>query len=461
MDSTLTRRTERLADALRRLARREAKGRIAKLLARLRPGDVAFLFRSFTVAESRYIFAILSADFPEAAGEVLSDLDAAQRMALLENLQPEEIGRLLQQASVDDAVSIVESLPEEQREPVLALVDLHRDLEEVQSQLAYEDDTAGRIMDPDFFALPEATTVHEATEAIRRQHDFGMILYLYVVNDEGQLVGVTSLRQLLLASPDKTLGELAQRDLIQVHTSIDQEEVAELAARYDLLAIPVTDENRRLVGIVTVDDIVDVVTDEATEDFYKMVGTSDDELLYESRSMRVAGIRLPWLLVNLVGSLATGYLLERYQTHFNQALYLLFFAPVIMAMGGNSGAQTSTITVRGLATGRIVPAHGRVWTYLFRQSQIGLVIGLALGLVVFVIALVKESDPTYAAVVAAALLFAVTLAALSGAAIPILFQKLGIDPAVASGPLVTTSSDILGILVYFALASLMFKYLIP
>ncbi len=461
MDSTITRRTERLADALRRLARREARGHIAKLLARLRPGDVAFLFRSFTVAESRYIFSILSADFPEAAGEVLTDLDAAQRMSLLEHLQPEEIGHILQQASVDDAVSIVDSLPEEQREPVLALVDLHRDLDEVQTQLAYEDDTAGRIMDPEFFALPESTTVHEATETIRRQDDIGMILYLYVVNDEGQLIGVTSLRQLLLASPETSLGELAQRDLIQVHTSTDQEEVAELAARYDLLAIPVTDEDRRLVGIVTVDDIVDVVTDEATEDFYKMVGTSDDELLYESRSARVAGIRLPWLLVNLVGLLVTGYLLERYQSQFDKALYLLFFVPVIMGMGGNSGAQTSTITVRGLATGRIMVVRGRIWKYLFQQAKVGLVIGLALGAVVFLIAMVKESDPTYAAVVAFALLFAVTLAALSGAVIPILFQRLGVDPAVASGPLVTTSSDILGILVYFALAGLMFKYLIP
>ncbi len=461
MDTTITRRTERLADALRRLARGDSKGRIANLLARLRPGDVAFLFRSFTPAESRYIFSILSADFPQQAGEVLSDLDAAQRMMLLEDMQPEEIGGILQQASVDDAVSIVESLPEEQREPVLALVDLRRDLDEVQTQLAYEDDTAGRIMDPEFFALPEATTVRQATETIRRQDDLGMILYLYVVDEEGQLVGVTSLRQLLLASPERLLGELAQRDLIQVHTSTDQEEVAELAARYDLLAIPVTDEDRQLVGIVTVDDIVDVVTDEATEDFYKMVGTSDNELLYESRSARVAGIRLPWLLVNLVGLLATGYLLERFQSRFDKALYLLFFVPVIMGMGGNSGAQTSTITVRGLATGRIAAAQGRVWRYLFQQTKVGLLIGVALGVVVFLIAFFKEGNPTYAAVVAVALLFAVTLAALAGASIPILFQRLGIDPAIAAGPLVTTSSDILGILVYFALAGLMFQYLVP
>jgi magnesium transporter len=191
-----------------------------------------------------------------------------------------------------------------------------------------------------------------------------------------------------------------------------------------------------------------------------MAGTSDDELLYEDRSFRIAGIRLPWLLVNLCGLLGTGWLLEYYQSQYKEALYLLFFVPVIMGMGGNSGSQTSMITVRGLATGRIVPERRPLWVYLFRQIKVGVLLGLLVGIVVFGIAYFKERDLLYATVVSLALLFALVLAATAGAIVPVLFQKLGIDPAVASGPLVSTTSDLLGIFVYFTLAGLMIRYLL-
>jgi magnesium transporter len=251
-----------------------------------------------------------------------------------------------------------------------------------------------------------------------------------------------------------------QRDLIQVHTGTDQEEVAQLTARYDLLAIPVLDHDDKLVGIVTVDDIVDVVKEEATEDLFKMVGSSADELIYQDRSWRVAGIRLPWLLVNLVGGLLTGWLLAHFQFSFKESLFLLAFVPVIMGTGGNGGTQTSTITVRGLATGRIGTGSGRVLRFLFQQVKVGAFLGLATGVVVGTVAYFLQSNLYYGLVVAGALFSALILSSLTGALIPIVFQRLGVDPAVAAGPLVTTTSDITGILVYFGLAGLMIHRLV-
>jgi magnesium transporter len=251
------------------------------------------------------------------------------------------------------------------------------------------------------------------------------------------------------------LADVMTRSVIKVDTSTDQEEVAKLAARYDLLAIPVTDDMNRLLGIVTLDDIIDVVKEEATEDIFKMVGTSDDELVYEDRSFKVAGFRLPWLLVNLVGLIGAGMLLKYFEVTLKEALVLVFFLPVVMGMGGNVGSQTSTIAVRGLATGRIGRGRLELRRFVWQQLKVGAILAVACSMVVAIGALALEENPSYALIVGASLLLVIVLAAVNGACIPLVFQKLGIDPAVASGPLVTTSNDITGILIYFGIAYLL------
>ncbi len=451
---------DRYADTLRRLVRRGARGRISNLLHKVRPGDLALLMRVLTPAEQLSVFRILRQDFPDAVGDVLTELEPATRVSLLERLTPEKIAGILEQVAVDDAVFLVESLPTELREPVLELVERH-DLQDVREHLlAYDEDSAGRIMDTEFFSLSEDTTVQQAIAALREQQDVEMIFYLYVVDEQQRLAGVTSLRQLLLTQPDTLLGDIMQRDVIRVFTSTDQEEVAQLAARYDLLAVPVTDEGDRLVGIITVDDIVDIFKEEATEDFYKMVGTSDDELVHQEKALRVASIRLPWLLINLVGLVFTGILLERFQVTFKEALFLLTFVPAIMGMGGNSGSQTSTITVRGLATGRLAFGDGRIRRFLGQQIKVGALLGLASGLVVAVAAQVLEQNVFYALVVGVSLALAILVASAIGAVIPVAAERFGFDPAVAAGPLVTTFSDVMGILIYFGFAAALMQQLV-
>lgn len=450
---------EHQGELVRKFVRKGSRTSISKLLGKVRPEDVAVMLRGLTPGERFDVFGILIDDYPETAGDVLSELDSNVRLELLERLDPGPIAAILETMPVDDSVVVVESLPEELREQVLDLVGLDH-LTEVQSQLTYADDSAGRLMTREYFALPESTTAREAVAAIQEQRDVELILYLYVVDEQERLVGVASLRQLLLARPTATLAEIMTRDVISVDPETDQEEVAQLATRYDLLAIPVVDEGGQLLGVVTYDDIVDVVREEATEDFYKMAGTSEEEILYQERSVKVASIRLPWLLVNLGGGVVTGMLLEHFQVRLQEALFLLTFVPVIMGMGGNVGTQTSTIAVRGLATGRLGRGEGSTKRFLWRQLKVGMLLGVACALVVAVAAVLLQQNPLYSVVVGTAMLIALTLASMNGALIPLVFERLGIDPAIASGPLVTTSNDITGILIYFGLASAMIESLI-
>ncbi len=447
------RRTRLIGDTLRRLARRGARARIVNVLGKTRPEDVAEVLSTLTPADQTAIFEILAAEFPDGAGEVLIEAEPSMQLSLLEGLDADGIARILSQQPVDDRVAIIEVLPEDRREEVLELVNMAARTE-VQTHLRYGDDTAGRIMDTQFYALEEDKTIAEAIAALQESRDLENIFYLYVIDDGGHLKGVTSLRQLLLTGPDRPLGGVMTEAVIKAHIETDQEEVAELATRYNLLAVPVVDDDNRLVGIVTVDDIIDVVQDEATEDFLKMVGTTDDELVYQDRSFRVAGIRLPWLVVNLVGLVAAGWLLSGYADTLGQGLYVTLYAfvPAIMGMGGNIGSQTSTIAVRGLATGRVSLARGQTRTFLWQQLKVGVILGLSCAALVGGVAFFWKASPFHGVVVGTSMCLAILLASLTGALIPVAFERLGIDPAVAAGPLVTTLNDITGILIYFSLA---------
>jgi magnesium transporter len=453
------RRARMVRDRVRRLVRRDAQANLVRLLAKVRPEDVPFLLEGLTDAQQVYVFEILLSNYPESAGDVLTTMEGTERRRFLETLSPEQIAAALAHLPVDDATLIAELLPEETRDEVLRLVDDSQQLD-VEQQLGYKDDSAGRIMNTDFFSLPESTTVAEAIAAIQGAQDIEMIFYLFVVDEEGRLSGVTSLRQLLVSSPSKTLEEVMTGSVIRVDTDTDQEKVAELAAHYDLLAIPVVDENEVLVGIVTVDDIIDVFQEEATEDLMKMAGTSGNELLYQERSWKVARIRLPWILANSVGLLVSGELLRHFQISLKEALFLLTFVPVIMGIGGNIGSQTSTIAVRGLATGRLGREDGRIRSFIGQQLRVGLVIGCVCAALGAIGAWFLQGNLSFSVVVAAALLTVIVVSSVIGAATPVLFERLGIDPAVAASPLVTTTTDLTAVIIYFGLALTMIDRLV-
>lgn len=454
------RRAELLASTLRRLLHRGARGKISKLLARERIDDLAVALRRLLPADQIGVLRLLAVEEPRLAGEVLTTLEPAKSAGLLAQLEAREVASILERTAVDDAVALVDSLPEALKERVLEIVDLYERLNQLQSHLAFREDSAGRIMDSELIARRAETTVADTVEHLRQlASTVDMISYVYVVDAGGHLVGVTSLRQLLLAEPAETLGEIMSSDLIKVQTETDQEEVAQLAGRYDLLAIPVTDVDNKLVGIITVDDILDVYRNEANEDFFKLAGTSGDELAYPERSFKIARIRLPWLLLNLVGLMLAGLFTLQFEQTFGVAL-LVGFIPVIMGMAGNIGAQTATIAVRGLATGRLTLGPGRVRRFIWQQAKVGAVLaGICTLVVAVAVWWMGEGNRVLPLVVGISSFLAVQLASFNGAMFPLLFKKLGIDPAIASGPLVASSNDVLGILVYYSFAWMLMGWL--
>jgi magnesium transporter len=443
-----------LLDTVRKLIRRGAFPNLSKVLAKSHPADVAHLFRYLDLKEQRILFNLI--EEPETAAYVLSELDHSTGAQLLEQIEKETITEVLQEMPYDDAVEIIRNMPEELAEEILNIMqDEHS--EEIEQLLQYEEDTAGGIMATEIFSLEENLTVREAIVALQEAKDVEMVFYVYVTDEHNHLVGVLSLRQLLIVPPNTKLKNIMTRDVISVRTDMDQEEVAQLVAKYNILAIPVVDEGNKLVGIITVDDVIDVMRQEATEDMYRMAGASDEELLYGYQSFKIARLRLPWLVTNLFGGVITGYLMWLFKVTLKEVIALISFIPVITGMGGNVGGQSATIVVRGFATGRVDFSILR--KVFFREMRVGLIMGSVCGLVIGLVALVWHHNPYLGVVVAIAMVTAMTVAASMGVLAPSFFKKIGIDPAIASSPFVQTANDITGILIYFGTATLFLRHL--
>jgi magnesium transporter len=443
-----------LLDTVRKLIRRGAFPNISKVLAKSHPADVAHLFRYLDLKEQRTLFNLI--EDPETAAYVLSELDHSTGAQLLEQIEKETITEVLQEMPYDDAVEIIRSMPEELAEEILNIMqDEHS--EEIEQLLQYEEDTAGGIMATEIFSLEENLTVRQAIEALQEAEDVEMVFYVYVTDEHNHLVGVLSLRQLLIVPPNTKLKNIMTREVISVRTDMDQEEVAQLVAKYNLLAIPVVDEGNKLVGIITVDDVIDVMRQEATEDMYLMAGASDEELLYGYKSFKIARLRLPWLVTNLFGGVITGYLMWLFKVTLKEVIALISFIPVITGMGGNVGGQSATIVVRGFATGRVDFSILR--KVFFREMRVGLIMGAVCGVVIGLVALFWHHNPYLGLVVALAMVTAMTVAASMGVLAPSFFKRIGIDPAIASSPFVQTANDITGILIYFGMATMFLKFL--
>jgi magnesium transporter len=443
-----------LLDTVRKLIRRGAYPNLTKVVAKSHPADVAHLFRYLDLKEQRILFNLI--EDPETAAYVLAELDPATGAQLLEQIDKETITAVLQEMPYDDAVEIIRDMPEELAQEILgSMRDEHS--EEIEQLLQYEEETAGGIMATEVFALSEELTVKEAIEALQQAEDVEMVFYVYVVDEHNHLVGVLSLRQLLMVPPSTKLKNIMTTDVIRVRTDMDQEEVAQLVAKYDLLAVPVVDEGNKLMGIITVDDVIDVLRQEATEDIYKMAGASEEEHLYGFKSLKIARLRLPWLVTNLFGGVITGYLMWLFKVTLKEVIALISFIPVITGMGGNVGGQSATIVVRGFATGRI--DFSTLRQVFYKELRVGLIMGGVCGLTLAMVAYGWHGNPYLGLVVFLAMVAAMTVAATMGVLAPTFFKRIGIDPAIASSPFVQTANDITGILIYFGTATLFISYL--
>jgi magnesium transporter len=441
-----------LLDTVRRLNRRGAIDHLFKLVNKTHPADMAWVFRHLTPEERKAVFSAIAQS--EKVGEFLSELDQAIMLELVENITPKFMVTIINGMASDDAADLLEALPEAVANDIRKLM-VKEDREEVDKLLLYHPETAGGLMSPDFMTLDEELSVGDAIKKVQdRSEEMEMAFYLYITHGEGQLSGVLSLRDLLMHPPYRLLKNIMNPKVIAVRTETSQGEVAHIISQYNFLALPVVDSSYRLVGIITVDDIIDVIREEATEEFLQMAGAGKDrEILLKPVTKNVM-IRAPWLFATWVGGVINIMIISSFETELQQVVALAAFMPIIAGMGGNIATQSSTIVVRGIATGRIDMKHTA--KLVFKETQVGLLLGSGYGLFLGVLAHFGFIGPDrLGIVVGLAILFSMTLAATVGTMVPLMLRRLDIDAAVATGPFVTTTIDILGITVYFFTAKLL------
>ncbi|MBY0249549.1 MAG: magnesium transporter [Nitrospiraceae bacterium] len=435
--------------SVQRLLRRGAITNLAKMLGRMHPADVAKVINHLSSSkEKREVFELVRGE--NKRGQVLSELEGQSIQEVLADLLHSDVAWLLKDLGPDDVAYILGFLPEERGKDILALMKTE-DSTEVADILKYPKDTAGGIMTTEFFSLSEDATAQEAIRRLQHATDAEMVFYIYVTDKDERLVGVLSLRQLLTVLPATPLKNIMTRDVMSVTVDMDQEEVARQVASYNLLAIPVVEKDGRLAGIITVDDVVDVIREEATEDMLKMAGAIEEDTVSKSSSLGSARLRLPWLFTNLVGSLLSGAILWYFRYTIQEVVAIVSFIPVIAAMGGNVGLQSSTLIIRGLATGLVELTD--VWTVFFREVKIGLVMGLACGFILTIVGWGLHQG-FLGVVVGVSLVIAFLVSTSMATIMPIVLKRMGVDPAVAAGPFVTTANDITGITIYLTLATI-------
>ncbi len=449
------RRIDLVLDSVKRLLRIGATANLLNLLQKQHPADLAQIFGSLHDNERHAVFSVLVERNPRLAMETVSEMGPEPGALLLTGRSAEEIARLLQEIPSDDAAALIDYLPEELSQEVLELM-RRRESQQVESLLEYGEQTAGRIMNPSVFALNEDLTVGEAITALQSSRDVEMVFYLYVVDSRRHLVGVTSLRRLLLVSPETPLKRIMTPEVISVRVDTDQEEVARQVASYNLLAVPVVDEENKLEGIITVDDVIDVIKDEATEDIYRLAGVAGDERV-ATPPFEALRKRLPWLGVNLVTAFVAASVVALFEGTISRVTALAVFMPIVAGMGGNAATQTLTVIVRGIALGEL--SWGNAQKALLKEVVIGLGSGFTLGVIAAGVAWVAKGQPMIGLLLALAMLCNMLVATIAGTLVPLGLKAMRIDPALASSVFITTFTDVVGFASFLGFATVFLQYL--
>lgn len=437
---------------VRRLIRRNAVDHLLKLLRKTHPADTAMVFRYLTPEERKNVFNIIAQT--DLVGEFLSELDESIMLDLVQDLTPQYLAAIIKEMPSDDAADLLEALPEEFANQIRTLFEKSlRD--EVDKLLQYDPETAGGLMSPDFMAMDEELSVEDAIKKVQeRSEEMEMAFYLYITHSEGRkLAGVLSLRELLLHPPYRQLKNIMHSNVIAVTTDTKQSEVAHIVSQYNFLAVPVVDSSYKLVGIVTVDDVIDVIREEATEEFLQMAGAGKDKEILLKSTWENALTRAPWLFATWIGGICTAVIISSFQGELQKVLALAAFIPIVMGMGGNIATQSSTIVVRGIATGRInMKELSRV---VLKEFRVGVMLGAFFGVILGALALIGYSEPRgLPLVIGFSIIFSMAISATVGTLVPLILRRLDIDTAIATGPFVTTTIDIIGVSSYFLVAKL-------
>ncbi|MDR1546081.1 MAG: magnesium transporter [Deltaproteobacteria bacterium] len=421
---------------------------LAGLLSSLHPADVAEALSPLDMEDTIKVMSFL--DIQQAA-DVLVELSDSSRDQVALGLPRDQLTKLVAEMDSDDAADIVGDLDGAAAEEVLSAIG-GEDSEDVRRLLMYDGETAGGLMQIELISAADSDAVAEVVEKIREVgEDYDELGQIFVVGPDRSFLGAVSLKSLLLASPRQSIGELVRKPTaLVVRVDEDQESVAQKFQKYDVRSAPVVDSQNRLLGRITVDDIMDVVNQEADKDFYRLAGSSEEEI-YASGALRTAALRLPWLLFNLGGGFITSFILTRFEASLVKTMALVTFVPLVMSLSGAVGSQSATITVRGLATGRI--AAGQLARNLLKEQKVTTFMALTFGLAIALLSGSLHQALRLGLAVGLSVASAVLVSAFLGAIIPVFFKTVRVDPALASGPVVTSVNDVVSLLIYIVIGT--------
>jgi magnesium transporter len=441
---------------LRRLLKTGAHFRAEKLLERIHPADLGPLLADLTPDEIRIVIDLLFKH--QRAATMLRELPPELLPEIIEAISNQRMAEVLNRLEMDDMLELVDAIPEDRRDVVMQHLPAAR-REELRHAELYPPRSAGRAMTTNFSALDEKMTAQEAIDSLRAApvDASEAILYLYVVDELQRLIGVVPIRRLVMAQPDTPIRELAIREMLSTPPDADQEEVAQLVARYDLLAIPVTDVDGTMLGVITVDDVIDVITEEATQDIYNLAGLSEEDRVFTSARVSIRK-RLPWMLLNLCTAFSAGAVIGLFENTIEQMVGLAIFLPVVAGVGGNGGIQTLTVITRAIALGEIEFSSGL--RAVGKEMWVGLVVGASAGLISGGVAYALHGNFYMGVVLLLAMMVTMVTASLFGAAVPLMLKALGLDPALGSGILVTFAADALGFFSFLGIATLLLSRLV-
>ncbi|GAA4233277.1 magnesium transporter [Postechiella marina] len=410
--------------------------------------DIAEILDELNLDKAVYIIKLLDSD---TTSDILTELDEDIREKVLKRLSAKEIAEEIEELDTDDAADIIAELPESRQEEVISKIEDQDHKAEIKELLAYDEDTAGGLMAKELVKVYDTWTVAGCLRRIRGQaEEVTRVHSVYVVNKQDKLVGRLSLKDLIVAKNEQKIADIYISNVDSVNVNEDAEDVAKIMSKYDLEAIPVVDDNQTLLGRITIDDIVDVLKEEADKDYQLAAGItqdvdSDDSIIELTRA------RLPWLFLGLVGGIGAFLIMEGFHNVFEKYAVLFFFTPLIAAMAGNVGVQSSAIIVQGLANDDV---KGSVNSRLIKEMLLAALNGFILALFLFFFVWITKGSPTTALAISASLVIVIIVAGLIGTFVPLFLNKQGIDPAIATGPFITTSNDIFGILIYFWIAKM-------
>lgn len=436
------------------LLQQQREDELKELLAPLHPADIAELLEELEDDQRGTVLQYVSA---VKVAETIVELEPEDQAAILESMGTERAGEVLEEMAADDVADLMGELSPKQAGALMQLLDVE-DATDVRELLGFRPDTAGGIMTTEFVALHAAQTAQQAIDELRRvAHEVETFYYVYVLNGHEQLVGVLSLRELIIAPPETVVETIMRTQVVAVGVHEDQEEVARLVKKYNLLAVPVVDHENVLRGIVTVDDVLDVLEEEATEDIYQVGAVSEHEPDADDAGvLNSVRARLPWLMGLLFLSLVSGMVIERFTGLLVTVSALSIFITTMAGGSGNAATQALTVMVRNMATGDF--DRSMMWSVLWREVRVGMVMGAACGAALAITATIWHGSPWIGLIAGSAIFVNLTLAKGAGTLVPVIIDRLGFDPAAASAPFIATVTDTTSMLIYFGIASAVVHY---